>query len=67
MRKIKVKVTQIRVGYIELNPDYYPKDNRDYEHMIEIERENASDDVEYMDYLDATEVFTFERVDEKMD
>jgi len=59
---IRVKVTQIRVGYIDLKPENYPEGKRDYDSMVDIEMENVWEFYDYMDMIKADENFTFEKV-----
>ena len=58
--KIKVKVVEVRTAILELDPDNYPEGQKDQKGMIEIELNNAADNVEYMDWMGADSVFTME-------
>jgi hypothetical protein len=58
----RLKVTETRVGYIDVNLENYPSNERTIAQIIEIERNNHAENVEFMDWLDADSVATFELV-----
>jgi len=60
---MKIKITQVRVGYYEPKQEHYPEGSRDIESIIEIEEENISNDPLYMDYIEATDDVTIEVIE----
>ena len=65
MEKITVRIIETRTVITELDPKDYPEGQKDQKGMFEIERNNASENVEYMDWLDADSVLTIERIEGK--
>lgn len=62
---MKIKVTQTRIGTYEPDLKHYP-DGSTSKEVIEIDNDNAHEDLEFMDYLDATEEFVFEVIEEQL-
>jgi len=62
IEKIQVKIVETRTVVITLDPENYPDGQKDEKGMFEIEQQNAADNCEYMDWMEADSVITIERV-----
>jgi hypothetical protein len=62
--ELKIKVVQVREAIIELDPENYPENFRNVNDIIEIEKHNAGEDPDYMDFFKASELITVTVVDE---
>jgi RNase P/RNase MRP subunit POP5 len=61
---MRVKVVETRVAYYDVDMRLYEKEDQNKEGVLRVERENESEDFDYMDALDANSYITFEVIEE---